>query len=147
MASPLASSVRAGVAYAATVFAVGFLLGTLRVLVLAPRVGATAAVLIETPVILTASWYVWLYWMKRLAVGTEMRTGILVGAVAFITLMAFEVVLSIGLFERSMSEYLAGLRSPAGAIGFAAQVAFAAFPLLNSIAGPGKRTSDQLSQK
>ena len=83
MGNPLASSIKAGVAYAVTVFAIGFLLGTARVLLLAPRVGSTVAVLVETPVILAASWYV------------------------------------------------AGLRSPAGAIGFAAQVCFATFPLLN----------------
>ena len=60
-------SAKAGVAYAVTVFAIGFVLGT-RVLLLAPRVGSTIAVSIEVPVILTASWYVSSLWMKRLAI-------------------------------------------------------------------------------
>ncbi len=42
--------------YAAAILLLGTLLGTLRVLVLQPRVGAVAAVLIELPVILAASW-------------------------------------------------------------------------------------------
>jgi len=50
---------------------------------------------------------------------------------AFVTLTILEVVLSITLFGTSIGGYLAGLRSAAGAIGFAAQVCFATFPLLN----------------
>ena len=134
MGNSLASSTKAGVAYAVTVFAVGFVLGTARILLLAPRVGPTIAVSVETPIILAASWYVSVIWMKRLAVGAEIRTRILVGAVAFVTLMILEVTLSITLFHRSIGEFLIGLRSPAGAVGFAAQVCFATFPLFNVIA-------------
>ena len=86
MAYQLRSGIRAGIAYAATVFGIGFLLGTARVLLLAPRVGPTIAVLVETPVILAASWYVAAYWMQRLAVAAEIRTRIPVGVVAFTTL-------------------------------------------------------------
>ena len=131
--NPLASSAKAGVAYAVTVFAIGFLLGIARILLLAPRVGSTIAVSVEVPIILTASWYVSSIWMKRLAVGAENRTRIFVGAVAFVTLMILELALSIGLFRRSIGEYLAELRSLAGAIGLAAQVCFATFPLLNVV--------------
>ena len=132
MRNSLALSAKAGVAYAVTVFAIGFVLGTARVLLLAPRVGSTIAVSIEVPIILTA-WYVSSLWMKRLAIGAEIGTRILVGAVAFVTLMILEVALSISLFHRSIGEYLAGLRSLAGAIGLAAQVWFATFPLLNVV--------------
>jgi len=131
--NPLALRAKAGVAYAVTVFAIGFVLGTARVLLLAPRVGSTIAVSIEAPIILTASWYVSSLWMKRLAIGSETGTRILVGAVAFVTLMILEVALSISLFHRSIREYLAGLRSLAGAIGLAAQVCFATFPLFNVV--------------
>lgn len=129
----LVLSANAGVAYAVTVFAIGFLLGTARVLLLAPRLGSTIAVSVEMPIILTASWYVSSIWMKRLAVGIEIRTRILVGAVAFVTLMILEVGLSISLFHRSIGEYIAELRSLAGAIGLAGQICFATFPLLNVV--------------
>jgi hypothetical protein len=129
--NPLGLGVKAGIGYAVTVFAIGFLLGTVRVLLLAPRVGPTIAVTIETPIILTASWYVSSIWMRRLVVAPEIRTRILVGAVAFVTLMTLEVALSMSLFHRSIGEYVDGLRSLAGMIGLAAQVCFATFPLLN----------------
>jgi hypothetical protein len=95
----LALSVKAGVAYAVTVFAIGFVLGTARVLLLVPRVGSTIAVSVESPIILTASWYVSRIWMARPAVGVEIRPRILVGAVAFVTLMILEVALSISVFH------------------------------------------------
>jgi hypothetical protein len=133
MCKLLALSAKAGVAYAATVFAIGFLLGTARIFLLAPHVGSTMAVSVEAPIILTASWYVSSLWMKHLVVSAEIRTRILVGAVAFATLTILEVALSIGLFHRPIGEYLADLRSPAGAIGLAAQVCFATFPLFNTI--------------
>jgi hypothetical protein len=137
--SLLALSAKAGVAYATTVFAIGFLLGTARILLLAPLVGPTIAVLVEAPIILTASWYVSSIWMKRLVVGAEIRTRALVGAFAFVTLMTFEVALSIGFFHKPIGEYVADLRSAAGAIGLSAQVCFATFPLLDIVV---RRRSD-----
>ena len=134
MGNPLAVSAKAGVAYAVSVFAIGFLLGTVRVLLRAPRVGSTMPVSVEAPIILAACWYVSSIWMKRLVVSTEVHARILVGAVAFVTLMFLEVALSIGLFRSSIGDYFAGLRSLAGAIGVAALVCFATFPLLNVIA-------------
>src|SRR5258706_9735691 len=83
MGKRLALSAKAGVAYAVTVFAIGFLLGTARILLLVPYVGSTIAVSVEAPIILTASWYVWRIWMRRLVVSAEIRTRILVGTVAF----------------------------------------------------------------
>jgi len=129
----LALTAKAGVAYALTVFAIGFLLGTARILLLAPRVGSTIAVSVEAPIILAASWYISRIWMRRLTVSTEIRARILVGAVAFVTLMILEVALSSSLFHRSIGEYLADFRSPAGAIGLTAQICFATFPLLNAV--------------
>ena len=133
MGNALPVTANAGVAYAVTVFAIGFLLGTARVLLLAPRLGSTIAVLVEAPIILTASWYVSSFWIRRLAVGAEIRSRTVVGAIAFVTLMILEVMLSISLFHRSIGEYFAGLRSLPGAIGLAAQVCFATFPLLNLV--------------
>ena len=129
----LALSAKAGVAYAVTVFSIGFLLGTIRVRLLAPHVGSTIAVSVEAPIILPASWYVSSIWMKRLVVSPEICTRIFVGAVAFVTLIVLELALSISLFHRSIGKYLADLRSPAGVMGLAAQVCFATFPVLNVV--------------
>ena len=45
-------SVRVGIIYALTVFAIGYLLGAMRVLLLVPSVGPTVAVSIEAPIML-----------------------------------------------------------------------------------------------
>ena len=59
----VALSAKAGVAYAVTVLAIGFQLGTASVLLLAPRVGSTIVVSVESPIIVTASWYVSSIWI------------------------------------------------------------------------------------
>jgi hypothetical protein len=55
------------------VFFVGFILGTVRVLLIAPRLGETAAVLLETPVMLVASWFVCRWYVKRLGTARRIR--------------------------------------------------------------------------
>ena len=49
---------KAGALYAIVVFSIGFILGTIRVLLVAPRQGETTAVIIEAPIMLAASWFV-----------------------------------------------------------------------------------------
>jgi hypothetical protein len=58
----------AGALYAIIVFLIGFILGSIRVLLVAPRLGETIAVIIEAPVILAASWFVCRCCVKRLDV-------------------------------------------------------------------------------
>src|SRR5260370_35001024 len=57
-----------GAVYAIIVFLIGFILGTIRVLLLAPRLGETIAVIVEAPVILAASWFVCRWCVDRLDV-------------------------------------------------------------------------------
>ena len=49
-------AVRAGLAYFAVVFAIGFALGTLRILMLIPQFGELASVLAALPLMLFTSW-------------------------------------------------------------------------------------------
>ncbi len=50
------SAIKAGLFYFVIVFAAGFVLGALRVIVLLPLTGELAAVALELPIILTISW-------------------------------------------------------------------------------------------
>jgi len=129
---PYASPTKAGIVYALAVFALGFALGAIRLLLVSPRIGATAAVLAETPVILTASWWLSALCSKQFSVEPSAPSRILMGAVAFIALMCLEIGLSMAVFGRSIGQYLVSFRSWPGAIGLAAQVCFATIPLLQS---------------
>ena len=122
----------AGLLYAVLVFGVGFALGTIRVLILVPHLPATLAVLVETPAILAVSW--WLSSWCSARFGVERGTGarLTMGIVAFTVLMLEELTLSVVLFARPAGAYLSSLISVPGAIGLAAQVAFAFFPLLQA---------------
>jgi hypothetical protein len=64
---------KAGAFYALIVFLIGFIFGTLRVLLLAPRFGETAAVILETPVMLAASWFVCRWCVGRVDVPRTVR--------------------------------------------------------------------------
>jgi hypothetical protein len=72
----------AGALYAIIVFLIGFILGTIRVLLLAPRLGETTAVLVEAPMILAASWFVCRWWADRLDVTRTVLARSLTGLVA-----------------------------------------------------------------
>ena len=82
---------KAGALYAIVVFSIGFILGTIRVLLLAPRLGETTAVIIETPIILAVSWFVCRWCVGRLDVRRTVSARSLMGLVAFLVLMSVEV--------------------------------------------------------
>jgi hypothetical protein len=126
---PMGAAVSAGVVYFAVVFGVGFALGALRTLIVAPRLGETTAVLIEAPLMLAASGFAASWCVRRFEVPTTLRARLAMGAVAFGLLMAAEVGVSLTLFHRSLAQHLAGYGSTAGAVGLGAQVAFASVPL------------------
>lgn len=120
---------KGGLAYALATFGAGFVLGTVRILWLLPRVGAVAAVLLETPLILAASWWICGRCGRRFRVGPAACGRALMGATALAVLLTAEAMLSLVL-GRSLEQYLAACRTVDGAIGLAGQLCFAAFPLL-----------------
>ena len=122
----------AGLVYAVLVFGVGFALGTVRVLILVPRMPATLAVLVETPAMLAASWWLSTWCCARFGIGRSAGARLAMGIAAFTVLMLEELTLSVVLFARPGGAYLSSLMTVPGAIGLAAQVAFALFPLLQA---------------
>lgn len=115
--------------YLAAIFALGFVLGTARTLWLAPAVGPLAAVGLELPVMLGASW--WL--ARQLAARRPLpsrRAALLAGLIAFVLLMALELALGMTLFGQSAQAWLAALATAPGALGLAGQALFALLPAL-----------------
>lgn len=111
---------KAGAVYALIVFLIGFALGTIRVLLIVPRLGESAAVLLETPFMLAASWFVCRWCVDWLDVPRRIGPRCLMGGVAFVVLMTAEFVLGRLVLGRSLTEQLAGYASTAGVISLVA---------------------------
>ncbi len=114
--------------YFLTVFAVAFALGVLRVLVIAPYLGAFAAVALEVPVLLAVSWFVAGGVLRRWPLNVADRIGM--GALAFGMLMIAELGLSVLFFGQTAGDLVAGWGTLPGALGLAGQLGFAAMPAL-----------------
>jgi len=117
----------AGLAYWAAIFALGFVLGTLRVMWLAPLVGRFPATALELPIMLGASWLVAGWLVQRFAIRSA-GAALAMGAFAFIVLMAAECGLAAALMGQSPGEWLADLAQPHGLLGLAGQALFAGLP-------------------
>lgn len=122
----------AGFAYTLGVFVFAFAVGTIRVTLVAPRLGALLAVIIEAPIVLAASWRVSLWCTRRFNVSRDGRTRVLMGAVAFVVLMLLELSFSVLVFDETVSYYLGKYTSTTGVIGLAMQGCFATLPWLQS---------------
>jgi hypothetical protein len=121
------AAVQAGIEAWAAVFAAGFALGTLRVLLLVPRLGELGAVALELPVILTISWFA-IRWVMRRHDISSIAGRAITGAVAFGLLMVAEVALEILAFGGSLISFLEKFGSGAGLLGFVGQIAFGLMP-------------------
>jgi hypothetical protein len=121
---------RAALTYALSVFAVGFALGVLRTVLLAPRFGETIAVAIELPLMLAAAWLICGMVLRRIAVPPNLAARAAMGGFAFAILIACEAIVGLALMRLSVEEWLMRFSTPQGALGLAAQIAFAAFPAL-----------------
>lgn len=124
------NTVKAGFVYFALVFAVGFVLGTIRVLVLAQRVGELGAVVIEIPIMLLASWMICCWLIRHLQVSRDLSARITMGVAAFAFLMIAELALSVWIFDNPVAAHFANYTTAHGGLGLAGQVAFAAFPVI-----------------
>ncbi len=125
----MSTAARAGAAYFALVFLVGFVLGILRVMIAIPRWGELIGTLIELPVILTACWLICGWVLSRFKVAERWPARVLMGAVAFALLMLAELLLSLTLLGQSIDVHFAGYLTLLGMLGLTGQVLFALFPL------------------
>lgn len=127
-----AAALRAGAAYFAVIFAAGFVLGTVRVLVLLPRLGETAAVVLEIPAMLALSWVAARVLVAHFAVAPRLGPRLVMGGVAFGLLMLGEAGVSVLGFGRGPGEHFRQYRELPALTGLAGQVAFALIPAIQS---------------
>lgn len=116
-------AISAGARYFSIVFAAGFAFGTVRTLLVVPRLGEVAAVTIEAPLMLGVSWIVAKLCICHLAVPNHGLTRIMMGATAFFLLMLAEAVIGMALFGRPL---FTSLTTAAGMTGLASPFAFPA---------------------
>ena len=126
-------TLRAGLAYFGIVFAIGFLLGAIRVTVLVPLVGELLAVLLEIPIVLTSAWLICRWLVRWLNVPPSIGSRLAMGGLALVLLLVAEVVLSTLVFGNSMQEHFRSYLSFAHALGLAGQCAFGMFPFIQAI--------------
>lgn len=131
----MSRAIVAGALYFVVMFAFGFALGTVRVLLVAPRLGEWAATLVELPVMLAISWVSCRWLVVWLSVVAQAAPRIAMGAVALILLMVAEVTLGTSLFDRTWPQQMAAMASAVGLAGLLGQIAFATFPLVQSLKG------------
>jgi hypothetical protein len=116
--------------YAVGIFAVGFVLGTIRTLLLAPRIGALAAVATEVPVMLLLAWFYCRWLIHRLGINSNRAPLLLWGLLAFTLLMAIEFTASVFVFKQTAPQFIGTLQTPAGLLGLAGQFLFGLIPVI-----------------
>ena len=125
-------SIIAGLAYFGCVFAVGFALGVVRTVLVAPLLGETFAVVLELPIILAVAWIACRWLTRRLEVPARLLPRSVMSTTAFILLMTGEAFISLLLAGRSLAEHLQLYREASHMLGLAGQIAFALFPALQA---------------
>jgi len=124
--------VRVAIKYAALVFGIGFVLGTARVLLVAPRLGERRAELIEAPLMVFVSWLV-ARWITRRYIGIRRTASSLaVGVLALVFLLILEVAVGSIFFGVSQGSALAKPDLVRAASYYTALFLFALMPLLVS---------------
>jgi hypothetical protein len=125
------NNAKAGVSYFAMIFALGFVLGTVRVLVIIPYIGEWYATLLELPVILTASWFVSGWLINRMQIAPDNASRLMMGLIAFSLLVLADLMLGLA-FGRSLGEQASAITQPAGLLGLAGQVVFGLLPWIRA---------------
>jgi hypothetical protein len=119
----------AATVYFLALFALGFVLGTIRVLLVAPQIGVLGATLLEVPLMLAAAFVLCRWAVGRWQVSPAPSARGAMGLWFLVLLLLFETLVGVTLFGRTLAATWAGLATPAGLIGLTAQGIAALLPL------------------
>lgn len=122
----------AGLAYFAWVFAAGFLLGSIRVPLLVPRLGERMAELLEMPLMAAVIWLASADVIRRFELPPRPAIRLTTGLLALALLVTAELLLAVALADRTLGQYLASRDPVSGTVYLGMLVLFAALPLLRS---------------
>jgi hypothetical protein len=118
--------------YVGLVFAMGFVLGAIRVPLLVPRLGERTAELAEMPLMFAAIFLAAGFVVRRY--GTVMTSAgwILAGVLSLAMLIAAELLLAVALAGRGVGEYIATRDPVSGSVYLAMLIVFAVMPWLRT---------------
>jgi hypothetical protein len=122
--------------YFLILFSLGFVLGTIRVLWVAPRFGVLTATIAEVPIMLTGAFFLcrWAIGRWQVPRSLAIRWSMVLWFLGL--LLLFEALLGALLFGRTFSQQWTALTTSAGLLGLSAQIISALFLLF---AGKGKQ--------
>ncbi|MBU0750949.1 MAG: hypothetical protein KJ787_14725 [Gammaproteobacteria bacterium] len=118
---------RAGALYFAWVFGAGFVLGTIRVLLLVPRLGVRVSELVEMPLMLLVMLFAARWVVRRYALASRQRLA--TGAIALGLLLLAEISM-VWLQGLTLAQWIAGRDPVSGPVYGAMLVLFALLPWL-----------------
>lgn len=122
----------AGTAYFALLFGLGFLLGTMRQLLMGLGLDRGQLVLAEIPVMLVFAWWAAGWSASRFAVPASTKARMVMGTAMFALLRLGEAAVGFALMDLSLDRQLAALWTWGGALEMVPQAATALFPLLRA---------------
>lgn len=126
----LGLTLRAGLLYFSAVFAVGFVLGTVRVLWAVPRFGPRGAELMEMPLMLVATILAALWVVRWLAVSPRQWMRLGMGLVGLGCLLIAELTVVLQLRGLSIADYVANRDPVSGTVYILMLVLFTLMPWL-----------------
>lgn len=118
--------------YFLMLFALGFVLGTIRVLLVVPKIGVLSATLIEVPLMLIAAFFMCRWTIGRWLVPPTLSARSAMALWFLMMLAIFETLVGVAMFGRTLAGTWSGLATPAGLIGLVAQSIAALLPLFIS---------------
>jgi hypothetical protein len=131
--------IKGALLYFAAVFGSGFILGTVRILLLVPRIGVRSAELLEIPLMIIISVFAARWAVRRAGIQNSRRDRLLMGSLALIFMMAAELAMTVLLRNESIVDAIAN-RDPVS--GTAYLFAIALFGLMPWIVGDTRAPSE-----
>jgi len=122
--------VKAGAIYFALVFGVGFVLGTIRTLWVAPRVGTRTAELMEMPIMLAVTIVAARWTVLHLSVPSMWSARLEMGCIALALMLIAEFGFVLWIRGLSVKKYLATRDPVSGAAYYLLLIVFAIMPRL-----------------
>lgn len=117
-----------GASYFGIVFGAGFVLGTIRVPFLVPRLGVRTAELLEMPVMLLVIVWAARFLVRRHRGALTRAAWLAVGGSALALLVGAELLLAVALQQRGLGDYLASRDPVSGSVYLAMLLLFAVLP-------------------